>query len=71
MQELCNQMRPIAYQTYINFAEKYGIPIAGKSVKQLSKAILQYELKNYTKRGLYIFDRSKLSASDVKNTYYM
>ena len=55
--------RAIAHITYINYAQKYGIPITKKdgtpkTIKQLAKDIHNYEMKHIlnkpNKFGLYV-----------------
>jgi hypothetical protein len=45
--------RVIATATYERFARKYGIAIGRKSIKSLSQAIYEHELKRGVSNGLY------------------
>ena len=49
--------RVIGYETYVDFAKKYGIKITTKTRKktmnELARQIYNYEKRNNIKHGLY------------------
>ena len=49
--------RIIAYKTYVDFANKYGIKITtktrNKTMNELARQIYNYEKRNNIKHGLY------------------